>query len=60
MDAMKKILLLTILLISVDFIAGCSGSLGFGDENGVGIRSTVAKDGKLFAIETADGEGNIK
>jgi hypothetical protein len=60
MDAMKKLMLMPVLLILVHFGSGCSGSLGFGDENGVGLRGTVAKDGKVFAIETADGEGNIK
>jgi predicted small secreted protein len=43
---------------SAAMLAGCSTSLGFGDEeDGVGVKSSVAKDGKILVVEPTDGEG---
>jgi hypothetical protein len=45
-------------LICLAMLAGCSTSLGFGDEeDGVGVKSSVAKDGKILVVEPTDGEG---
>ena len=48
------------LLLGLVFLAGCSSTLGFGDDGGVGVKGTIAKDGKIVSIESTDGEGNAK
>lgn len=48
------VLLVGLLLLG---FSGCSSSLGFGDEDGVGLRGTIGKDGKILAVEPTDGEG---
>jgi hypothetical protein len=55
MDSRMKTL---IGLLMLTWAAGCTSSIGFGDdEDGVGVRGTVAKDGKIVDVETTDGAG---
>jgi hypothetical protein len=50
----------SILLLNLLFAAGCTSSLGFGGDEGVGIKSSLAKDGKIVSIEPTDGDGRLR
>ena len=53
-----KAALLFALLIG---LCGCTSAVGFGDDdNGLGVRSSVAKDGKILMLEPTDGNGKPK
>jgi hypothetical protein len=47
------------LLLIAFILAGCSGSLGIGGEDGVGVRSSVGIDGKILEIAPTNGDGEV-
>jgi hypothetical protein len=48
------------LLLTALLLAGCTGSLGVGGEDGVGVRSSVGIDGKILEIAPTDGDGDAQ
>jgi predicted small secreted protein len=51
---MRQALVLLVLFV----LAGCTSSIGFGDDDGVGIKGSLGKDGRIVCLEPTDGEGN--
>jgi hypothetical protein len=49
--------LVLLLCLSLLALAGCSSTIGFGDDDGVGLRSSIGKEGKIFVVEGTDGNG---
>lgn len=49
----RILLALSLLMI----VGGCTTSVGFGDDPGFGVKTVVAKDGKIVSLETTDGDG---
>ena len=49
-----------LLLIGLLFVAGCSSSLGFGGDEGLGVKGSIAKDGRIVALEPTDGDGRLR
>lgn len=47
------------LLLIAFILAGCTGSLGVGGEDGVGVRSSIGVDGKILEIAPTDGDGYV-
>jgi predicted small secreted protein len=56
---MKTSILLLLCLCLLP-LTGCTSAIGFGDDNGVGLKSSVGKEGKVFVVEATDGDGRSK
>jgi hypothetical protein len=57
MESNMKCAMLAMLIIG---LSGCTSSIGFGGDDGAGIKSSVAKDGKILMVEATDGDGKTK
>lgn len=55
---MKKTLPIILVSLGVFPLAGCTSTLSFGGNNGVGLKGTLARDGKIMTLEPTDGNGN--
>lgn len=53
----RATIVLAVTVLMAALLGGCSTAIGFGDEDGFGVKTTIAKDGKIFALEGTDGNG---